>query len=285
MVAFVVGRGLSIENQLWVRSLDSTIARRIESGDGVSLPFWSPYSTRIGFFANRKLKTVAATGGTAEIVCDVPFGRGGTWSRSNVIVYGPEATGPLFRVSANGGTPTRITELDRSEQGHRFPWFLPDGDHFLYAAIPGVNGTPDIIVGSLGDPTLAKVIGSMESAPVYAEPGWLVFSRQGVLAAQPFDTKTLQLRGEAVSLGDQPGIAPGPAAYEAGRRASASDTGSLAYFSPPLVDTTVQWMDQQAKVPASSPCRRDDTRRSPSHQTGPGPCSSGWTPPRRLLSG
>ena len=88
----------------------------------------------------------------------------------------------------------------------------------------------------------------MESAPVYAEPGWLVFSRQGVVAAQPFDTKALRLTGEAVSLGDEPGVAPGAAAYEAGRRVSASDTGSLAYYLPPVADTSVQWMDYQAKV-------------------------------------
>ena len=107
MVAFVVGAGVSTENQLWVRSLDSPTARRIESGDGVAQPFWSPDSERIGFFANGKLKTVAAAGGPADVVCDAPFGRGATWNASNVIVFAPDATGPLYRVSANGGTPRR----------------------------------------------------------------------------------------------------------------------------------------------------------------------------------
>ena len=249
MVAFVVGRGLSAENQLWVRSLDSSNPRRIEGGDGVSQPFWSPDSTRIGFFASQKLKTVAASGGEAEIVCDALFGRGGTWNRSNVIVFAPEATGRLFRVSANGGTPAPVTELDAlKQQGHRFPSFLPDGDHFLYAVVPGTDGRHTVMIGSLQDPKFNKTIGTMESAPVYAEPGWLVFTRQGVLSAQPFDAKALTLTGEPVSLGDEPGVAAGAAAYEAGRRVSASDTGSLAYYLPPVANSAVQWMDYQAKV-------------------------------------
>ena len=258
MVAFVVGRGIAIENQLWVRPLDSPVAWRIESGDGVSLPFWSPDSTRIGFFADRKLKTVAASGGAAEVICDAPFGRGATWNRSNVIVFAPDATGPLYSVSANGGAATAITALDasRKEQGHRFPVFLPDGDHFLFAAVPGSAGRFEILAGSLRNPEARTPVGSMESAPIYApstvsgpgESGWLLFARQGVLAAQPFDAKGLRTTGEAVSLGDQPGVAPGGAAYEAGPRVSASLTGSLAYFLPPTVDTSVQWMDYQGKA-------------------------------------
>ena len=62
------------ETQLWVRSLDSTDARRLDDADGASLPFWSPDSRRIGFFADGKLKTIAVTGGRAEVLCDAPGG-------------------------------------------------------------------------------------------------------------------------------------------------------------------------------------------------------------------
>ena len=253
MVAFVVGAGVSTENQLWVRSLDSPIARRIEGGDGVAQPFWSPTSERIGFFADGKLKTVAAAGGPSEPVCDAPFGRGATWNASNVIVFAPDSTGPLYRVSANKGTPAVVTALDpaRKETGHRFPLFLPDGDHFLYAALPGGDGTAEIFAGSLRDPRAKTLIGSMESAPAYVDPGWLIFTRDGVLAAQPFDTKRLQTTGEAVSLGDEPDVAPGSAAYDAGRRVSASLSGSLAYFLEPAANTNVEWIDQSGKITAT----------------------------------
>ena len=158
LVAFIVGIGVSTENQLWVRSLDAPMAKRIEAGDGASLPFWSPDSTRIGFFASRKLKTVPAAGGPADIVCDAPFGRGATWSATNTIVFAPDAAGPLYRVAAAGGTPIAATVLDESrhQTGHRFPVFLPDGDHFLYAALPRVDELPDIVAGSLSDPHLKR---------------------------------------------------------------------------------------------------------------------------------
>ena len=245
MVAFVVGTGVSTENQLWVRPLGSSAARHIESGDGVSQPFWSPDGERIGFFASRKLKTVLASGGAADIVCDAPFGRGASWNSSNVIVFAPDSTGPLYRVSASGGTTTAVTELDvgRKETGHRYPVFLPDGDHFLFATLPGADGVYQIFAGTLHDPRVRTLIGSMESAPVYSDPGWLLFTRQGLLAAQPFDAQALRITGDAVSLGDQPAVAPGSAAYEAGRRVSVSGAGSLAYYLAPSGNTTVQWMD------------------------------------------
>jgi Tol biopolymer transport system component len=250
LVAFTVGVGVSSENQLWVRSLDTAIAKRIEAGDGASLPFWSPDSTRIGFFASRKIKTVPAAGGPADIVCDAPFGRGATWNAANTIVFAPDAAGPLYRVAAAGGTPIAATVLDESrhQTGHRFPVFLPDGDHFLYAALPRVDERPDIIAGSLSDPHLKTRVGMMESAPVYAAPGWLLFTRQGVLAAQAFDAAALRTTGDVVSLGDEPGVAPGTAAYDAGRRVSASSTGSLAFIPDPAVNTTVEWRDPSGKL-------------------------------------
>jgi len=246
MVAFVVGSLTRSDAQLWVRSLDSTTARHLEDAEGAQLPFWSPDSRRIGFFTTSKLKTIAASGGRAEVLCDAPGARGGAWSPSNVIVFAPDAGGPLFRIPASGGTPPApATTLDaaRKEYGHRFPAFLPDGNHFLYASLPGRNGKFDIFAGSLGDAS-RTLVGSMDSAPVYADPGWLLYARQGVLAAQAFDPRTLQLTGDPVSLPDEPTAILDPAlSFTAGRMTSVSLGGTLAYFSAPSMNTTVAWFD------------------------------------------
>ncbi len=250
MVAFVVGSAIHSESQLWVRSLDSLVARRLEDGDGAALPFWSPDSRRIGFFTLGKLKTIAASGGRAEVLCDAPGGRGATWSPSNVIVFAPDAGGPLSRIPASGGTAAPVTKLDaaRKEYGHRFPTFLPDGQHFLYAALPGRGGKFDILAGSLADDSRA-LVGSLESAPVYAEPGWLLFMRQGVLTAQPFDAGRLKLTGDPVSLDDEPTSILDPArSFTAGRPTSPSRSGSLAYFSAPSTNTTAVWLDATGKM-------------------------------------
>jgi hypothetical protein len=87
----------------------------------------------------------------------------------------------------------------------------------------------------------------MESAPAYAAPGWLLFTRQGVLAAQPFDAAALRTTGDVVLIGDEPGVAPGPATYDGGRRVSASASGALAFVANPAVNTTAEWRDLSGK--------------------------------------
>jgi serine/threonine protein kinase len=245
MVAFIVGDAGRSDTQLWVRSLDSTAPRRLEDGDGAYLPFWSPDSERIGFFAAGKLKTIAASGGRAQVLADGGGARGASWGSRGEIVYAPGPDGPVYRVSANGGAPAQTTSLNaaRGERAHRFPSFLPDGEHFLYAALPAKNGRFDIFAASIkgGAPVL---VASMESAPAYAEPGYLLYARQGVLVAQPFDANALRVTGDPIALDDEPGMILEPTVGYVGDRAvSVSGTGALAYFSSGSPNTVAQWYD------------------------------------------
>jgi serine/threonine protein kinase/Tol biopolymer transport system component len=245
MVAFIVGSVARSENEVWVRPVGSMSARRLEGTESAGLVFWSPDSTRIGFFTNSKLKIISASGGRAETVADAPSGRGAVWTRSNVIIFAPDAGGPLFRVSPNGGTPVAVTALDtaKKEYGHRFPTLLPDGEHFLYAALPGKNGKFDIFAGSLADKS-RKFVASLEAAPVFAEPGWLLYARQGVLTALPFDAAALQVTGDPVILGDEPSNILDPAtSWTAGWSVSVSEKGSLGYYSAPSLNTVATWYD------------------------------------------
>jgi len=252
MVAFVVGDPQSV-TELWVRDLESLTAHRLDGTEGAQLPFWSPDSTRVGFFTRvgagqkAQLKTVAATGGRVDVICDLreSYGRGASWNGSNVIVFAP-GNGPLYRVSAKGGEPTPVTTLDaaRAQSGHRFPVFLPDGDHFLYAALPRhADGTFDIFAAALSGGT-STLIGAMESAPVFAEPGWLFYLRKGVLAAQFFDVHALRVTGDPVPLADEPvSILNTEQSFTAGPATSVSPSGALAYFSSPPTNTTATWID------------------------------------------
>jgi Tol biopolymer transport system component len=250
MVAFVVGTPAGGETQLWVRSFDSMTPRRLDAADGAALPFWSPDSRRIGFFAGKKLKTIAVAGGRADVVADAPFGRGAAWSQSNVIVFARDSGGQLYRVDAAGGDAVPVTTLDpqRKESAHRFPVFLPDGEHFLYAALPGRAGRFDIFAGSLRDNS-RTLVGPMESAPVYADPGWLLFSRQGVLAAQRFDVNSRQLTGDVIPLEDEPTVLLDPSiSWTAGQAVSVSKSGTVAYFSAMSQNTTATWLDVTGRI-------------------------------------
>jgi hypothetical protein len=117
------------KRQLWLRALDSLQTQPMPGTDDAKFPFWSPDSRYIGFFAQGKLKKIAANGGPAQSLCDAADGRGGSWNREDVILFSPNSGVAIQRISAAGGRPVDVI----GPKGlPRFPVFLPDGRHFLY---------------------------------------------------------------------------------------------------------------------------------------------------------
>ena len=105
--------------------------------DGASYPFWSPDDAFVAFFATGKLRKAAIAGGAPQNLATVGTGpRGGSWSSKGVILYSREAGGGLWRVNADGSGAAPVTEklLQGNESTHRWPFFLPDGEHFLMFA-------------------------------------------------------------------------------------------------------------------------------------------------------
>jgi hypothetical protein len=53
-----------------------------------------------------------------------------------VIIYTPDAQSPIRRVNADGTGMATVTQGIRTaeDNSHRWPLFLPDGDHFLFWA-------------------------------------------------------------------------------------------------------------------------------------------------------
>jgi serine/threonine protein kinase len=232
--------------KLWVRPLGSLEAHALAGTEMGHLPFWSPDSRQIAFFSEDKLKKVPAAGGTVEPLCDAKDGRGGAWGTQDVIVFAPSNNGPLQSISANGGDPKAATTLDtaRGQTGHRFPSFLPDGRHFLFAALPAKNQKFDLFVGST-DGAPAQPLILAESAAVYGEPGYILYSRKDVLVAQPFDARALRVTGEPTAIGDAPSATGG--LYSSGRPVSVSTTGVLAYLGDRLPNTRLAWLDRTGR--------------------------------------
>jgi Tol biopolymer transport system component len=195
------------KNVLWIYDLGSPNAIRLADTEGATYPFWSADGRSLAFFADGKLKKLDVPGGSVQTICDAPSGRGGAWNKDGVIIFTPEATlGPgrgLYRVSASGGTPTRISDPDtsRGEQSHRWPMFLPDGKHFLYLAanFAGQKSANAIFVGSLESNEKRFVMEATANA-AYAAPGYLVFPREKTLLAQHFDLKRFALTGEPTTV-------------------------------------------------------------------------------------
>jgi eukaryotic-like serine/threonine-protein kinase len=240
---------------LWVRPLDSRTPRRLPGTENAALPFWSPDSRWVGFFADGKLKKVGLGGVAPEVLCDANNGRGAAWSPNHVIVFAPSGEGPLCRVPDHGGDPVPVTHLDatRHETAHRFPCFLPDGRRFLYMALPDIRGRFNILAGSVdGQP--GRLVTANEEGAIYAAPGYLLFKHNGIITAQRFDAGALRVVGDPLSLEESDGNSQ----YTSGPVLSASRTGVLAHPGGTAITGQLVWADrtgQRVGVVPAAPAR------------------------------
>jgi serine/threonine protein kinase/Tol biopolymer transport system component len=231
------------KNGLWVRPMNSVEARALAGTDDAIFPFWSPDSRSLGFFVNGKLKTIDVNGGSGVVVCDALLGRGGAWAASGVIVFSPGPIGPLVRVNANGGNPVEVTKIDTHQHSsHRWPFFLPDGKHFLYLALNhdrAQSGNDAIYYASL-DGRENRLLLRTQSSAVYAG-GFLLFVRGDQLMAQAFDPANGTLSG------DPQGVAKGVIsdATTWHTDASAADNGLLVFGSGGSGDVQLVWLDRK----------------------------------------
>jgi predicted Ser/Thr protein kinase len=244
----VFAAALDGKTSLWVRDLGSLEARALPGTDGASLPFWSPDSRFIGFFANGRLKKTEAAGGPVQTLCDAPLGRGGTWNRNDVIVFAPELQSGLFRVPAAGGTPVPVTALNEQEGAHRYPWFLPDGRHFLYTAYGPGQGKFTAYVADLESKARRALIPAASNV-AYVWPGYLLFLRELTLMAQPFDAAKLQTTGDAVPVAEHIGYT----AIDIRAYFSSSQNGVLVYHSSGAglgvaIYSQLTWFDRSGKI-------------------------------------
>lgn len=237
-------------SRLWVRALDSLKAQPLEGTEDASYPFWSPDSRSLGFFANKQLKRIDASGGPLHSLCSVRNARGGSWGTGGIIFFSPHVNEPLYSVPATGGTPAQVTKLDVSQHdSHRWPYFLPDGKHFLYfaASHEDLSHAHDgIYVASL-DGKENKLVLRAHSNAAYAN-GYLLFLQESALMAQPFDLRRRELTGETSPAAEN-------VETDAGWWLSiftASQNGALA-FSPinPNSGNKLLWFDRSGKQTGS----------------------------------
>jgi serine/threonine protein kinase len=202
-VAFVASS--SGNNMLWVQTLSGVSAQPLAGTDGASNPFWSPDSRFVGFFADRKLKKVEASGGPPQTLADASLGRGGSWNREGVILFVPNSRAVVHRVSASGGETSPVTKLDAgaSEVSHRWPVFLPDGRRFLYLAQNNLGtGEKNGIYAASLDGGERQLLFNANSNVAYTPPGHLLFFRERTLLARPFDAKSLRFTEEAFPVAE-----------------------------------------------------------------------------------
>jgi eukaryotic-like serine/threonine-protein kinase len=235
---------------IWLQSLRTTEAREIAGTSSAYGPFWSPDGRYVAFFADGKLKRTVADGGPVEIICNAEDGRGGSWSSKGTIIFAATRGSPIFRVPAEGGTPVAITSSKPATNladlgSHRWPYFLPDGEHFIYLNAPAgaCSEGDEIHFASLDGKQNVALMQACTSG-AYAD-GHLLYWRDGNLVGQAFDSRAGILSGAPIAIVEHAafdssfGFAP----------FSASADGKLLYVAGQgPVGAQLVWYDHSGKV-------------------------------------
>ena len=229
---------------LWVRSLDSPVAKPLAGTEQGYQPFWSPDSRALGFFANEKLKTLELSTGDVDVVTtnvSVGGGAGGSWSRQGTLLFVPELGKGLYQVAASGGNPVNVFKPDFIKYIHFVnPKFLPDGKHFLYSAYAPdpFGGLYFASLDGKENRLLLKGIGH----GIYAS-GSLLYVRGTTLVAQAFDPERGQLKGDPYPIAErvpQDGYAAG--------LFDVSENGMLIYHArTSRGEAQLTWFDRTGK--------------------------------------
>ena len=229
--------------QLWLRDLDSVSARPLPGTEYSSMPFWSPDSRSVGYFAGSRLEAVDIESGSIRQIASSAFVPGGAaWNPDGVVLFPLVPDSPLFSVSIKGGTRALVPNLEPRQLGHRDPWFLPDGRHFLYY-VAGDAQTRGVYIGELNGAGSRRLLDA-DSAAVYASTGHLLFVRQGTLFAQALDDKRWELSGNPHPVAEQ--VAFGGAARATALSASAA--GPIAYRTGSTGGKRqLVWLDRSGK--------------------------------------
>ncbi len=192
-------------DMIWIRPVNSLDAYPLAGTENANRHFWSPDSRYIAFFSRNQLKKMPVAGGPAQLICEAKSGSDGTWGSAGIILFDGTSTDSIRQVSAAGGEATGATTLNRKEGEtyHAWPWFLPDGNHFLFLSpTDSTNrsgGRYRLKVGSL-DSKETRSLFDVDARVEYAPQGYIIYVKDGIVLARAFDDKNLEVTGEPIPL-------------------------------------------------------------------------------------
>ena len=226
---------------LFLRQMNSFETRKIERTENAAAPFFSRDGQWVGFFATGQLKKVSVDGGAPQTIARAHFGYGGSWDADDTITFNPNIGSGLWRVSADGGVPVRLSDPDHGAgYAHVWPQALPGGRHVLFSQWGGTPTSSGLRVLDVSSGRSAD--GSTRGQGyIYVPSGHIVYSRGGALRATPFDLDTLSATGSATAVID------GVRFYgmqSARPFVAISDTGTVVYAANTVSEAVVMWADR-----------------------------------------
>lgn len=250
MLAYVSPDESSGIPMVFIQRIGSPDARPLPGTSGASYPFWSPDNTYLGYFANGKLQKIALAGGPPQVLAKVWAARGGSWGRRNVILYSPDSGSYIWRVNADGSGAAPLTDhiFASTDQSHRWPLFMPDGNHFLFWAgnFKGTGEDRDSgIVASSLDGKERKVVTEAHSSFAVAAGRLYYADDDRHLVSAAFDESAVSVAGNTSMVANS--VSVQPSTYWTALTAAAN--GTVIYnVSAGASLSVLTWMDRSGKM-------------------------------------
>lgn len=227
--------------QIYVRRFDQFEGIALRGTEEATSCFFSPDGRRVAFASPAgTLKTIGLQDGrVSTLATEVNYAAGGSWGLDDRITFSREGT--LWQIPASGGTPRHLTTLDgaKRQRSQAWPTVIGAGQSLLFASTTADGrGTSQIEALSLATGRRHIVIES-GTFPLYAPSGHLIFFRDDVLLAAPFDAATLEVTGSPVRVLENLAVTAGVP------RAAVSSTGSLVFAPDAGAASRLVWVSRQ----------------------------------------
>jgi hypothetical protein len=235
-----VGRRGGVQ-QLYVRALEAADARPLPGSEGAQLPVVSADGHWVAFWAQNALKKMPLAGGPAmEMASAIPIPSRLVWDGGGRLFFDRQRV--IWQIPA-GGVPAAVTTLRDGEYKHVPSAVLPGDRALLYTSRKRNSTWGGDEVVALDFSTGQHTVLLQEATDArYVPTGHVVFLRQGVLFAVPFDAERLRVTGQQVSVVE--GVAQ---ALDGGNTADITGAGQFTIAA----SGTLAW------VPGGVPSGRD----------------------------
>ena len=227
-----VGRRGGVQ-QLYVRALGAPEARPLEGTEGAQAPAVSPDGQWVAFWARDAIRRVPLSGGPVGLVVETggPPPTGLACGENGLVFF--DGVDRVLWSAQPERPPTRVTTLLESELSHGLPHLLPGGRALLFTASHRgwTSGDEEVVAQVIATGERKRLVQDGSDAR-YVAPGHLVFLRQGVLLAAPFDPVRLEVTGTPAPVLDSVAQALTSGFLFDVTRAgqfAASSTGALAF--------------------------------------------------------
>jgi serine/threonine-protein kinase len=251
--------------QLFERRLDEFGGRIIPGTVGAHMHFSSRDGQWVAYRAGWAggFYKVPVAGGPPVMIDDGASWADGDWAEDGTLYYTRNYMSGIWRVRSDGGAPESVTTPDSTthELGHWSPRLLPGEQHVLYTAFRTPIDSARIEVFNLNTGDRSVVL----RGGVFAQhvEGYLLYTRNEVLFAAPFDLDGLTVTGESRPVVDDVAMKPveGMAAY------AVSSNGDLAYISAAhfSAPSDLVWVDRSGRetLAVPQPGRYEEPALSP----------------------